>query len=322
MGKTIRHSAFQALSVLLDNTKLLMVLSPITHQPAELVNNIPVDVIVNSYKEEVDLDVSEYFKGLQEISIYRCVQTGYRFYYPMNLAGDDKLYEYLQKFDWYYVDWKWDYTIADALIAKGQKVMDIGCGYGEFLQHLKTQKDCNCTGLEFNDQSVKVARERGITIHKEFVQEHAKTNEGKYDIVSFFHLLEHIGDIDSFLTAAIKCLKPGGTLIICVPNNNPFCYQFKEFHSLNLPPHHMGMWDEASLRGLEKIYPISVVNIFKETLQRYGHYAGLYINDKARGNAMKRSLMTLAKPLMMGYFYINRKNIEAGSILAAYKKQA
>jgi hypothetical protein len=30
----------------------------------------------------------------------------------------------------------------------------------------------------------------------------------------------------------------------------------------------------------------------------------------------------LAKPLMMGYFYINRKNIEAGSILAAYKKQA
>jgi len=259
---------------------------------------------------------------LTEICIYKCSQTGYRFYYPMNLAGDDKLYEYLQKFDWYYADWKWDYMIADTLVLPGQKVMDIGCGYGDFLLHLKKKKKCDCTGLEFNDKSVKVAKERGLNIHKEFIQDHAKNNIGQYDVISFFHLLEHIADIDSFLTAAVKCLKPGGTLIICVPNNNPYCYRFMEFHSLNMPPHHMGLWDEASLAALEGIYPIKVSKIFKETLQRYRHYTDLYITDKTGNTGMKHAFLKLIKPVLAGYFFLNRKSIEVGSILAAYKKQA
>src|ERR1700733_7007093 len=107
-----------------------MGLSTVTGQPAEFIKTIPVDVIINSYKKEVGLDVATYFNGLTEISLYKCKQTGYRFYYPLNLAGDDKLYEYLQKFDWYYPTWKWEYIVADTLVSPGQKVLDIGCGYG------------------------------------------------------------------------------------------------------------------------------------------------------------------------------------------------
>lgn len=298
----------------------MVVLSPITHQQAELVRKIPVDLIVNNYKNEVDVDVSSYFQGLKEISVYKCMQTGYRFYYPLNLAGDDKLYELLQKFDWYYLPWKWDYVTADLLVKEGQKVLDIGCGYADFLKHLKEKKHCDCYGLEFNDKAVNVATERGIKIRNEFVQDHAKTHEAQYDVVSYFHLLEHIVDIDSFINASIKCLKPGGTLIICVPNNNPFCYQLDEFHSLNLPPHHMGMWNEESLSKLADIYPIKVQGIYKETLRRYKYYTRMYISNSAKEGSLKRMAMKLLSPAITGYFLLNRKNIEAGAILAAYTK--
>ena len=297
-----------------------MVLSPITHQPAELVKTIPVDVIVKSYREEMSIDVSGYFKGLNDISVYICKQTGYRFYYPFNLAGDDKLYEDLQKFDWYYLAWKWDYEVAETLVSKGQKVLDIGCGYGDFLNHIKEKKQCDCYGLEFNDKAVAVATERGIKIRKEFIQDHAKTHEAHYDVISFFHLLEHIVDIDAFLSAAIKCLKPGGTLIICVPNNNPFCYGYDEFHSLNLPPHHMGMWNEESLKSLVNIYPIKVTGVYQQPVSRYRYYTRNYISHVAKGNAMKRAVLNLFSPVLTGYFLLNRKNIKAGAILAAYKK--
>ena len=297
-----------------------MVLSPITHQPAELIKKIPVDLIVNAYKNEVDLDVAGYFAGLSEIAVYKCMQTGYRFYHPFHLAGDDKLYELLQKFDWYYLPWKWDYTTADTLVANGQKVLDIGCGYGDFLKHLKEKKQCDCYGLEFNDKAMAVATERGIKIRKEFVQEHAKNNEGVYDVVSYFHLLEHIGDIDSFVSASIKCLKPGGTLIICVPNNNPFCYQLDEYHSLNMPPHHMGMWNDESLSKLADIYPVKVKGIYKETLKRYKYFTKMYIANSAEEGSVKRMAMNLLSPVITGYFLMNRKNIEAGAILAAYTK--
>lgn len=297
-----------------------MVLSPITHQPAEFIKHIPVDLIIRKYKEEADVNVADYFKGLKEISVYKCKQTGYRFYYPLNLAGDDKLYEELQKFDWYYLPWKWDYTVADTLVSNGQKVLDIGCGYGDFLKHLKEKKQCDCYGLEFNDKAMAVATERGIKIRKEFVQDHAKTHAGQYDVVSYFHLLEHIADIDSFVKASIECLKPGGTLIICVPNNNPFWYQFDEYHSLNMPPHHMGLWDEESLSKLADIYPMRVSSISQETLKRYRYYTRLHINRVSKESGMKGSILKLLSPAVTGYFLMNRNNIKAGAILAAYKK--
>jgi 2-polyprenyl-3-methyl-5-hydroxy-6-metoxy-1,4-benzoquinol methylase len=312
----------QSILLPLNDKKTMMVLSPITHEPANLIKKIPTDIIINSYKEEVDIDIAGYFKGMDEISVYQCAQTGYRFYYPFTLAGDDKLYEDLQKFEWYYSEWKWDYVVADSVVERGQKVLDIGCGYGRFLQHLKETKDCDCTGLEFNDIAVRVANERGVSINKEFIQDHAKTNEGKYEVVSFFHLLEHITDIDSFVAAAIKCLKPGGTLIICVPNNNPYCYRFQEFHSLNMPPHHMGLWNEESLCALDKIYPITVDKVFKETLQRYRHYTKLYIKDKAGDNSLKHALLSAFKIPLTGLFLLNRKQIQVGSILVSYKKKS
>ena len=77
----------------------------------ELVKNISTKNIINSYKT-YNINVLSYFSGLKEIAIYKCKETGYKFYYPFNLSGDSKFYEHFQNFDWYYMPWKWEHEIT------------------------------------------------------------------------------------------------------------------------------------------------------------------------------------------------------------------
>jgi hypothetical protein len=67
----------------------------------------------------------------------------------------------------------------------------------------------------------------------------------------------------------LKALKKGGKLIIGVPNSNPFLYKYDKYHTLNLPPHHMGLWNKFSLANLANYFPMSVDNIIVEALQQH-----------------------------------------------------
>jgi 2-polyprenyl-3-methyl-5-hydroxy-6-metoxy-1,4-benzoquinol methylase len=297
------------------------VLSPVTHKPAVKINSIPTRMIIDLYQEDTAIDVSGYFKGMDHIDVYQCQQTGYRFFYPLTLAGNDVFYEQLQKYDWYYADWKWDYDAAFPFITEGSKVLDIGCGSGNFLAKLKSDKNCDCTGLEFNDKAIEAVKAKGIPVHKEFIQDYAAKHKNEYDIVCYFQVLEHISDIDSFVAASIECLKPGGKLIICVPNNNPHFIGYYEYHSLNMPPHHMGLWNRESFEGLTKIYPLQLKDVKTEKLNRFRNYTKYFIEYKSKDNPSKKALMNFFKFFMTGYFVLNRKNIEAGSILVVYEKK-
>lgn len=293
-----------------------MVLSPISNQPSALLFQIPSKDIISFYKEELNMDVSAYFKDTQQVSVYQCPATRYKHFYPNQLAGDGAFYEQLQRFDWYYKDWKWDYDQADHFISAGNKVLDIGCGSGKFLKYLKAQKQCDCTGLELNEQAIAEARQKNLNVRQEFVQQHAEDTQNRYDVVCAFQVLEHIAEAGSFLEAAIKCLKPDGKLIICVPNNNPWFYQYDKLHTLNLPPHHMNMWDEDSLRQLGQYYGFRNVAIKEEPVSRYRFFARLKLKNNP--GAFAKVPYALAYPMASLYTFLNRKNIKAGSILAVY----
>lgn len=298
-----------------------MVLSPITHQPARLVEHIPVSLIEKQYQDEINMDVSAYFKGLKEVDLYECVQTGYRFFYPLTIAGDAAFYEELQQYDWYYANWKWDYDKALPFIDEKAKVLDIGCGYGNFLKHIKKEKNCDCAGLEFNDKAIQTGRENGLTMYGESIEKHAEAHAGEYDIVCYFQVLEHIADIDSFVAASIKVLRKGGKLIICVPNNNPYWFHSFKFHSLNMPPHHMGWWNKQAFEAFENIYPLKLKEIIEERLIRYRFYTRLSIENMAKGNKILKSLYTLLTPLILAKNLLTGKNIKVGNIMAIYTKQ-
>lgn len=46
----------------------------------------------------MNIDVSDFFNSIKKVSIYKCLDTGYRFYYPFNISGDNIFYQKLKNF--------------------------------------------------------------------------------------------------------------------------------------------------------------------------------------------------------------------------------
>jgi len=300
----------------------MIVKSPLTKNSNTICEkNILCRGIIDNYSKTFNIDVSRFFQGMESIQIYRCLETGYRFFYPLNIDGDGKFYEHLQQFDWYYMPWKWEHEQTFHLIKPNEIVLEVGCAKGDFIEKL-TKSGINCVGLELNQDAVKEGEQRKIKIFNETVQEHAKSNHEKYDVVCSFQVMEHIASIKDVLQASIDSLKKGGKLIISVPNNDSFL-GYDTGNYLNMPPHHMGLWNEQSLKSLTSLFNIKLKEIYFEPLQTYhkSYFENVMIShylEKFNLNApIYRKIAKWILPKTISFF---PKRIKAFTIQTVYEK--
>jgi SAM-dependent methyltransferase len=141
-------------------------------------------------------------------------------------------------------------------------------------------------GLELNSEEVLRAKSEIFEVHDcDFFE--FDYNKGAYDTIALFQVLEHIKDISSFFEHARELLKSKGKLIISVPNNNPYLYVFDKYHTLNLPPHHMGLWTGRSLKKAGASFGFSVKDLQFEPIsqQELGYILNLsLVNDFSFSN--------------------------------------
>jgi 2-polyprenyl-3-methyl-5-hydroxy-6-metoxy-1,4-benzoquinol methylase len=295
-------------------------ISPVTGKSALPVDSFSVLEIIQGYKTEIGVDVSGYFGDTQTLELYQCPDTGLRFFYPETLAGDALFYTALENRPGYYRDWKWEYDEAFHLIERKAAVLDIGCGRGAFLKKLQAEKQCAVTGLELNPNAYAVLRERNIPAFMQTVEAHSAQYSEAYDVVTFFQVLEHVSAVQSFLTAALKCLKKNGLLILAVPNNEPYLFGISKYDWLNLPPHHMGWWNQDSLQRLASFFSMAVERIQVCPFRDYNNYLdALELNTKIEGPQKYRWVKT-TRPLRKQWVQINRNNIPGVFVMGIYKK--
>ncbi len=250
------------------------VFSPLTgiNDVTEL-EKFDVSKIVSVYQNELKLDVSRYFKGLEHISLYKCNATGYRFYFPFFIEADSSFYEQLMLTKkQYYPGWKWENQMASGFIRENDKILDVGCGDGAFIAEISKRMKVSAEGLEFNPMAIKKAKESGLLVFPETVQGYALAKKNQYDVVTSFQVVEHIGQLKSFLSAKLDLVKPGGIMIIGVPYSNPYLYKRDKYHTLNLPPHHMGLWNEKAFKNLDKVFKIEIKDILIERVDDLTYY--------------------------------------------------
>lgn len=247
----------------------MKVTSPLSkNNNTAFIRKIPTQFIIEGYKNGLGIDVGSYFKGLDFIELYKCIDTGMKFFHPIDLMGDSSFYEQLQNFEWYYMDWKWENEIIYNLISQNQKILEIGSGNGSFVKKL-SEKGFDITGLELNQATVEKAKEWNCEILGVTVGEHSENKKNYYDVVCSFQVMEHIPKIFEVINESVLVLKPGGKLFISVPNDECFFFGNDSDIVINMPPHHCTRWNEEVMVKIAKIFGLKLNGIFKEPLQKY-----------------------------------------------------
>ena len=241
---------------------MMKIVSPLTLQnTVKKEFEIPVQKIIALYRDKYAISVDKYFIGVDNISVYKCMASGLMFYHPL-AVGDSFFYEELQKLGWYYPNWKWENQYVASFIKPEAEVLEIGCGDGHFLSRMQSDKKIIPTGIELNLQAAQNLRQKGIEVISETVEEYAKANKKKFDVVCCFQVLEHVPNIQEFIESCLSLLKIGGVLAFAVPNNVPFLYGYDVYHALNLPPHHQSLWNKETFSKIpfifKNIYPVSI----------------------------------------------------------------
>jgi len=296
--------------------------SPITgSNNCTLIKAFSVKQINKQYIDEYSVNVDKFFKGLNQIELYECPDTGYRFYHPLNIFGDGDFYDGLnKKFETYYLKERWEHIQAIGLLNDKMRVLEIGSGDGYFLEMLK-KENITATGLELNQTAVEKSIRNGFEVYNILIEDYSPKNENTYDAVCFFQVLEHIADIRSFLTSALKCLKPGGFLIIGVPNNNPYIFRHDDWHTLNLPPHHAGLWNKTAFQKLVKFFPLKIAKISIEPLYEFRVWFNVQKKYYEKNNKFLWILLCLVpRPLYKITLGLLKNKIEGRNIFAVYTK--
>ena len=226
--------------------------------------------IVRGYKKFLGIDIGTIKSSpvdTDKIYVYECSQCHLTFFQPA-IVGDESFYCELGKRDRYYMNNKWEFEQALSDILPSYRVLEIGCGAGNFLRKLKNKGLRQIMGIDLNENTLNEAKRKGSDVCNTSVEELAKYESQSFDAVCSFQVLEHVRDPRSFLNASTELLKPGGKLIIGIPNSEGFLKEIK-FSLLDMPPHHMTRWNMKVISYLEKILPLRIERYCFEPIAEY-----------------------------------------------------
>lgn len=103
------------------------------------------------------------------------------------------------------------------MIPPGCKVLDVGCGAGELLDLLHREKGTDCYGADISAVAIEAVRKRGF--HGEVARLPALPfDSDAFDALVCTETLEHVTDVRRSVQEFSRVLKPGGLLIISVPD--------------------------------------------------------------------------------------------------------
>jgi len=130
---------------------------------------------------------------------------------------------------------------------QGKKVIEVGCGKGEFLQLMK-DAGTDAFGIEYSAESVEVCREQGLRVDRDYVlYAHHMLKDQPFDCFFILNFFEHLPDLNSTLQALHDNLTEEGIGIIEVPNFDMILQQslFSEFIN-----DHLYYFTEDTLRAV------------------------------------------------------------------------
>lgn len=206
-------------------------------------------------------------------------------------------------------------AMIDTMTSSKGEVLDIGCGTGDFL--LECYRDgWSTTGIEPNQKARDLAVEKigkNEFLFKD-IDEVLNNGTGRFDVITMWHVLEHVPNLYSYIEKLKQLLKPDGLLVIAVPNYESYdAKHYKEFWAAYDVPRHLWHFSQNSIKSifgefefkLIKTLPLIFDSFYVSLLsEKYktgktklisALRIGYLSNRKARGDNQYSSLIYLLK---------------------------
>jgi 2-polyprenyl-3-methyl-5-hydroxy-6-metoxy-1,4-benzoquinol methylase len=128
----------------------------------------------------------------------------------------------------------------------GKRLCDVGCGIGQFLQFVQRFGPGPSFGLDLSEECVQSARARGLDVRGE---DFLALRE-RFDVVSMWHVIDHLLQPRAFVEQAHRLLEPGGSRIIETPVVGPVSEAFGADWRFYMPVEHVNLFSPQGLVDL------------------------------------------------------------------------
>lgn len=126
------------------------------------------------------------------------------------------------------------------------KLLDIGAGTGDFLVVAKND-GWQTTGIEPSEKAKNNAISKGVN----FADKLSDLESNSFDVITMWHVLEHVPNLDEYILELKRLLKPTGTIIIAVPNFKSFdANYYGRFWAAYDVPRHIWHFSKTAIQKL------------------------------------------------------------------------
>jgi 2-polyprenyl-3-methyl-5-hydroxy-6-metoxy-1,4-benzoquinol methylase len=158
-------------------------------------------------------------------------------------------------------------------------VLDIGCGTGDFLAEAK-KNNWKTVGMEPSSKAKTSAKQKGICL----VETYDELEDHYFDVITMWHVLEHVSDLENQIKELKRLVKPTGTIIIAVPNFKSYdaSYYGVFWAAYDVPRH---LW-HFSKTAMEKLFAKQNLKLKKVNPMWFDSFYVSLLSEKYKNGKM------------------------------------
>lgn len=159
------------------------------------------------------------------------------------------------------------------------KLLDIGAGTGDFLVEAKND-GWDVTGIEPSVKAKTIAINKGVS----FADNLSNLEDHSFDVITMWHVLEHVINLDEYLLELKRLLQPSGTILIAVPNFKSFDAEYygKFWAAYDVPRH---IWHFSKI-AIGKLFAENEMKLVEAIPMKFDSFYVSLLSEKYKTGKM------------------------------------
>jgi 2-polyprenyl-3-methyl-5-hydroxy-6-metoxy-1,4-benzoquinol methylase len=171
-------------------------------------------------------------------------------------------------------------ALLNSFNTEAKTILDIGAGTGDFLKVCENN-NWKVLGIEPSLDARNIAKKKGIHLKENL----SDINNQRFDVITLWHVLEHVEDLKDTIKTLNCLLKPEGRIVIAVPNfkSNDAKFYKEHWAAFDVPRH---LW-HFSQNAIQKLFSEVEMTVAKTLPMKFDSYYVSLLSEKYKSGKSK-----------------------------------